>query len=102
MLHDGLIAAVHRPHTGDWSLPKGKLDDGESWEQAALREVREECGLDCALGEELPASDYEVGGRPKRVRWWLMRVERDTGFEPSGEVDGRRWLTPADAIALLS
>ena len=44
---DGRIAVVHRPRYDDWSLPKGKLDPGETWEEAALREVREETGLEC-------------------------------------------------------
>jgi 8-oxo-dGTP diphosphatase len=48
---DGLeVLLVHRPRYDDWSLPKGKLDDGESWEDAAVREVEEETGLRCALG----------------------------------------------------
>ena len=49
---------VHRPRYDDWSLPKGKLDPGESFEEAALREVEEETGLRCGSGatwaSELP------------------------------------------------
>lgn len=99
---DGSIAVVHRPHHEDWSLPKGKVDAGETYEQAAVREVEEECGLRCALGEELPASDYTVGGMAKRVRWWRMTVAEDLGFVPSGEVDELRWLGSSEAAALLT
>lgn len=98
----GRVAVVHRPRHDDWSLPKGKLDDGEDWEAAALREVEEECNLRCALGDELPPSDYVVGGRAKRVRWWRMTVVEDLGFEPDDEVDELRWLTPGEAGALLT
>jgi 8-oxo-dGTP diphosphatase len=52
------FVAVHRPRYDDWSLPKGKLDPGETWEQAALREVEEEVGLRCTLGAELPPVAY--------------------------------------------
>jgi 8-oxo-dGTP diphosphatase len=96
------VAVVHRPGHGDWSLPKGKLDPGEDWAQAALREVEEECGLRCALGDELPPSHYEHGGRAKRVRWWRMRVVEDLGFAPDAEVDELRWLAPVEAAALLT
>ena len=99
---DGRVAIVHRPHHGDWSLPKGKLDEGESWEGAALREVEEECGLRCVLADELAPHDYEVGGVPKRVRWWRMTVGEDLGFVPSGEVDELRWVTPEEAATLLT
>ena len=54
MVRDGAdgpeVAVVHRPRYDDWSLPKGKLEPGEGWEQAALREVEEETGLRCELG----------------------------------------------------
>ena len=49
---------MHRPRYDDWSLPKGKLDPGETWEDGALREVWEETGLGCALGRELSPSFY--------------------------------------------
>jgi 8-oxo-dGTP diphosphatase len=99
---DGRVAVVHRPRHEDWSLPKGKLDGDESFEDAAVREVEEECGLRCELGDELEPTRYEVGGRPKLVRWWQMSVVEDVGFRPSDEVDERRWVTPEAAAELLS
>ncbi len=102
VMRDGLTALVHRPRYDDWSLPKGKLDPGETFEQAALREVEEETGLRARLVRELPAVHYTVRERPKVVRYWLMEVESDPGFEPNDEVDELRWLSPADAVELLT
>jgi 8-oxo-dGTP diphosphatase len=97
------VVVVHRPRYDDWSFPKGKLDPGESFEQAALREVEEETGLRCGLGTELPPMTYEDGrGRPKIVRYWLMGIEHDPGFEPNDEVDELRWVAPEQAAALLT
>jgi 8-oxo-dGTP diphosphatase len=102
VVRDGLVAVVHRPRYDDWSLPKGKLDPGETFEQAALREVEEETGLRCRLEGELPSVEYEVKGRPKLVRYWRMAVEEDPGFVPNDEVDDVRWLAPVDAAQLLT
>jgi 8-oxo-dGTP pyrophosphatase MutT (NUDIX family) len=102
VLRDGLVALVHRPRYDDWTLPKGKLDAGESFEEAAIREIDEETGLRTRLVRELPAVHYEVRGRPKVVRYWLMEVESDPGFVPNDEVDELRWLEPAAARSLLS
>ena len=97
------IAVVHRPRYDDWSFPKGKLDPGETSEEAALREVREETGLSCRLGPELAFAHYEDNkGRPKVVRYWLMAVIEDPGFEPNDEVDELRWLRPSQAAELLT
>ena len=97
------LVVVHRPRYDDWSLPKGKLDSGESWEDAALREVEEEVGLRCRLGPELPPVSYrDHKGRAKVVRYWLMEPENDTDFVPNDEVDQLRWLAPAEALELLS
>ena len=96
------VAVAHRPHRGDWSLPKGKLDPGESWEEAALREVLEEIGLRCKLGRELSPTSYrDQKGRAKVVRYWLMEPESGE-FEPNREVDEIRWLNPAAAADLLT
>src|SRR5919197_3173118 len=93
VVRDGRIAVVHRPRYDDWSLPKGKLDLGESFQEAALREVREETGLTCRLEEELEPAHYLAKGRPKVVRWWRMTVV-DEVDDPDDEVDELRWLTP--------
>jgi 8-oxo-dGTP diphosphatase len=96
------LVAVHRPRYDDWSLPKGKLDPDETWEAAALREVREETGLRCELGVELESTTYrDRKGRLKLVRYWRMRP-LDGDFEPDDEVDEVRWVTPAEAERLLT
>jgi 8-oxo-dGTP diphosphatase len=95
------IAVVHRPRYDDWSLPKGKRRRGEDWEATALREVEEETGLRCELGEELGAARYrDRKGRPKHVRWWRMRP-LEGRFVAGEEVDELRWLGAAEALALL-
>ena len=96
------MALVHRPKYDDWTFPKGKLDRGESFEEAALREVREETGFECELGEELESTRYhDRHGRPKVVRWWTMTVLGGE-FAPNDEVDEVRWVTPAEARELLT
>ncbi len=100
---DGLqVVVVHRPRYDDWSFPKGKLDAGEDWEEAALREVQEEIGLRCRLGHELPSTSYRDNkGREKLVRYWMMEP-LDGEFVPNDEVDEMRWTPAAEARSLLS
>jgi 8-oxo-dGTP diphosphatase len=102
VVRDGKVLLVHRPRYDDWTFPKGKLDPGESFEEAALREVQEETGLRCTLDRELPATRYDVGGLPKLVRYWLMKPEAEAPFVPNDETDELRWVTPGEAFALLS
>jgi 8-oxo-dGTP diphosphatase len=98
----GRFALVHRPRYDDWSFPKGKLEAGEEWEEAALREVLEETGLRCSLESELPNISYsDRKGRPKLVRYWRMRV-LEGEFEPNDEVDELRWVEAEEALELLS
>src|SRR5512133_1299194 len=84
------VAVIHRPKYMDWSLPKGKLEEGESWHEAAIREVEEETGYRCEPIAELPHVSYlDRKGRRKLVRYWLMEPI-DGKFEPHGEVDELR------------
>lgn len=102
VVRDGEVLLVHRPKYDDWTFPKGKADEGESDEECALREVLEETGLRCALVAEAGATEYvDARGRPKRVRWWLMRPIGGA-FAPTAEVDEVRWTRPRDAARLLS
>lgn len=100
---DGRIALIHRPRYEDWSLPKGKLDPGESWQDAAVREVWEETGVTGRCLDELDAHEYiDRKGRPKVVRWWRMEVVERPPFQANDEVDELRWATPEEAHALLT
>jgi 8-oxo-dGTP diphosphatase len=96
------VSVVHRPRYDDWGLPKGKLDEGESYEEAALREVEEETGLVCRLLDPCGQTTYpHPEGREKVVRYWLM--EPVVGeFQPGGEIDELRWLTVEDALHVLT
>jgi 8-oxo-dGTP diphosphatase len=97
------ILIVHRPRYDDWSLPKGKLEQGEDAADAALREVEEETAYRCRLGPEIASVRYrDQRGRPKEVRYWRMDVEREGTFRANDEVDQRRWLTVRDAVEALT
>ena len=101
---NGGVMLVHRPRYDDWSLPKGKLEEGESLEAAALREVEEETGWRCELGRDLGETRYsDAEGRPKVVHWWeLWALFRDKEWEPNDEVDDVLWVPLADLPALVT
>ena len=95
------VAVVHRPRYDDWSLPKGKLEPGESFDAAALREVEEETGLRCELVRELEPTLYaDHKGRSKIVRWWEMTVLGGE-FAPNDEVDELVWMEIGEAVGRL-
>jgi 8-oxo-dGTP pyrophosphatase MutT (NUDIX family) len=98
------VLVIHRVRYDDWSLPKGKLDPGESAEAAAVREVEEETGVTASLGLELPSVAYEVRGQPKRVRWFRMEpVAGDPAQRPGdAEVDRAAWWPVEVALGALS
>ena len=99
---DVVILVVHRPRYDDWSLPKGKADPGESDAECALREVEEETGFACLLGDSLPSTRYvDNKGRDKIVRYFAMEpVSGD--FVPNSEVDEILWLAVPEALRVLS
>ncbi|OII67093.1 NUDIX hydrolase [Streptomyces sp. CC77] len=95
------VCLVHRPEYDDWSLPKGKLKRGETREEAAVREVREETGHTCALGGLLGTVHYTAKGRAKEVTYWAARATGGV-FVPNREVDAVAWRPPAEAEARLT
>ncbi len=98
----GRLAVIHRPKHRDWSLPKGKLEPGETFPDAALREVAEETGCRARLGEFAGYTLYRVKRRPKLVLFWHMFAEGACRFEATGEVDRLEWLRPSEALAKLN
>ncbi|MGH2721091.1 MAG: NUDIX hydrolase [Actinomycetota bacterium] len=96
------FAVVHRAKYGDWSLPKGKLEPGESEEAGALREVAEETGLACRLVRRLDTVEYrDRQGRRKVVAYWLMEVAGGE-LRPDHEIDRVAWVRVAEAPQHLS
>jgi len=100
--HGFEVAVIHRPGVEDWTLPKGKLEAGETLEECALREVLEETGLECKLASFVGTTSYaDRRGRPKVVSYWLMHP-LGGAFVPSHEVDALRFVPLEQAMALLS
>jgi 8-oxo-dGTP diphosphatase len=95
------LAVIHRGRHQDWSLPKGKRDPGESWQQTALREVFEETGCRAEIERFAGGTIYTVSGRPKVVLFWHMAVVDEGVFEPNDEVDRLEWMTPMAALERL-
>jgi 8-oxo-dGTP pyrophosphatase MutT (NUDIX family) len=95
------VAIIHRPRYDDWSLPKGKVDPGETEPVTAVREVHEETGYASHLGRRLAAVSYPVDQGIKKVRYWAAR-RIDGEFSPNAEVDELKWLPVSEAMKQLA
>ena len=104
------VLLVHGAKYGDWTLPKGKLDPGESAGEAAVREVEEETGLVIRLGPPLPSQVYgfvDRGGdlRAKVVHYWVGRAvgsDDISTYSPNAEITEVRWMPVDRAPARLT
>jgi len=95
------VAVVHRRRQGDWSLPKGRLDAGEGWRSAALREVAEETGCSAVIHAFAGAKLFVNRQRPKLVLYWHMGIVEEGAVEVDDEVDQVAWLPHRDAVSIL-
>lgn len=97
------IALVHRPKYDDWSLPKGKIEEGETHLACAYREAMEETGFEAIFGPEIGIAKYLAEGTPKEVRYWSARATGDSnGPYDTKEVDKVIWLPVSDAKKKVS
>ena len=83
------IAVIHRSRYDDWSLPKGKVDPGETEPVTAVREIEEETGFRAHLGRRLTTVSYPVDSGIKKVRYWAARCVSGE-FSANDEVDELR------------
>ncbi|WP_045310674.1 NUDIX hydrolase [Lentzea aerocolonigenes] len=95
------VAVVHRRRYDDWSLPKGKLDRGETIPACAAREVVEETGYECVLGRYLLQTSYKVRGDAKTVDYYAAEAVSGS-FVANDEVDSLKWLPVAEAASVLT
>jgi len=103
--NEGVIetAIVHRPRYDDWSLPKGKLDSGETLMACAYREIMEETGLQVRLGQFIGQIEYFSVDGQKQVSYWCAEaIEDGSDFKPNSEVDQLLWVDLDLALAKLS
>lgn len=104
---DPQILVVRRPRQQDISLPKGKVDPGETLPATAVREIAEETGLVVALGPPLGIVSYDLpNGRPKEVHYWAAEVDAESethsSFTPNHEIESLEWVAVHQARKLLS
>jgi len=105
---DGVeILLVRRTQHKDVSLPKGKLDPGETLPETAVREIAEETGLIVGLGTPLGVVEYQLpNGRDKSVYYWAAEVAdaaiANSTFEANDEIEELEWVTPKRARKILS
>jgi 8-oxo-dGTP diphosphatase len=95
------IGVIHRPRYDDWSLPKGKVDPGETEPVTAVREVFEETGHHVELGRRIATVSYPIEQRTKKVQYWSAR-SLGGSFAPNNEVDDLLWLPAPAAIKKVS
>lgn len=100
--HGSRVAVIHRPQHKDWCLPKGKLKEGETFRDAACREVKEETGCTVRVTNFAGSISYRVQSTIKIVLFWSMVPEGEFMFQPTKEVDEIKWLTTREAFRKLS
>ena len=98
---------VHRPRYDDWSFPKGGVNAGETIQEAALREVKEETGVVCRIIRDLPSVRYTYKTRrgkrrPKVVYYFLMEPVGGSPHATGEEADAVEWLDTDEAETRLS
>lgn len=106
-IHEAALIRVASDRGERWQLPKGWIEEDEDAAVAAVREVREETGVEAEIVEPLPQVDYWFfQGRGLRVHkyvtFFLMRAIGGRIGDHDHEVDAARWIPIADAVEMLA
>lgn len=97
------VLIAHRTNRHDWVLPKGRAKSPEGARDAALREMHEETGYLCRTVAKLGVVERrDNAGRWRRTTYWVMTAKSDDGFDPSAEIDERRWVSVSEAQRMLT
>lgn len=96
------IAVIHRDRYDDWTLPKGHIEEGETIEEAAIREVEEETGCRGEIIEIVRPLSYLVKNQPKIVVFYRMALVERGDLKPNDEVSMVKWMKPVDAVGRLT
>jgi len=96
------VLIIHRMRYSDWTLPKGKVDAGESLPTCAVREVLEETGVTIRLGVPLDTVRYDTAKGVKQVEYWGGTVLETAPRPPDDEVDVVSWLPVRAALNRLT
>jgi len=102
-----MVLVIHRTAYADVTLPKGKVDPGETLAETAVREVFEETGIRVRLGLPVGVSHYRMPSkRQKIVHYWAAEASEDairaSTFVPNKEIAALEWVTPKRALGYLS
>jgi 8-oxo-dGTP diphosphatase len=96
------VVVIHRKRYDDWTLPKGKVENGELLPVTAVREVWEETGVTIRLNSPLDTVRYQTTSGPKSVDWWIGSALSVVRRAPDAEVDAVAWLPLRSALSRLT
>jgi len=109
VFQDGLVLLIKSKSRNSISMPKGKVEAGESLEETAIREVREETGYDTKIASKIDDInfDFEKNGEKisKTVTYFKLELLNDSHPKPNlqkSEDFENIWVTPNEAVSLLT
>lgn len=96
------VYLIHRSRYNDWSFPKGHIEEGESPEQGAVREVQEETGIACTVVRHLPPYIYDMPNGETSEVWMFELKETGESTPKDNEADEGKWVSIEEAQELVS
>ena len=102
VLKDGRILLVkrgHKPARGFWSIPGGRVEPGETLEEAVKREMLEECGVDVEVGDVVCVAEVVREGKHYVIVDFTVEFKNSTYLSAGGDAVDLRWFELEDAAS---